>query len=130
MLNLHDHEVDKSATQGLRVVAADPPGPGGAHHRYEIHGMDMLGNPSRLYNDPASSRVVLLFQNGMGEGLCGVTDEALLAIVAHRLEAFQGGPFSTPSTGRALQLVHAALAELKSRTLGRITRDVEGLYAQ
>lgn len=115
----------------LKVVAADPPGAGGAHHRYEISGFDTTTNRSRLHGDAPAREVVLLFQNSLAHesGLNGITDEALLSIVADRMASFQAGPYATSHGGRVLALVQAALGELRARTKDRIIRNVADTYA-
>lgn len=56
----------------------------------------------------------------------GLTNEALLAIVADRLEHFQRGEFSCNENGIALKYVECALDWLRGRTKDRIARGVEG----
>jgi hypothetical protein len=68
------------------------------------------------------------FQKGgiQETGVNGVTHEVLLAIVADRLESFQNGPFHCDENRVALNHVTEALAALKSRTVARLARGVEG----
>lgn len=46
----------------------------------------------------------------------GITNEALLAILRHRLTMFQSGPMSCPENDVALNHIHRALTVLKTRT--------------
>ena len=101
----------------LTITVLDEPGAGGANHEY------MIEVPQGLTHR-------ISFQNGTipEKGVNGVTQEALLAIVADRLRAFQAGPFSNGYNERALQHVDMALSELKARTQERMNRGVEGTH--
>lgn len=79
MREIHDHKA--SATEPLIVAATDEPGHGGASHHYVIE----AGDYPRM--------LTIQFQNGpIAEGgVNGVTNEALLAVVADRLRGFQKG---------------------------------------
>jgi hypothetical protein len=70
------------------------------------------------------------FQNGpiAEAGVNGLTQEALLAIVADRLRSFQAGPYACPENGDALAAVEEAMACLHSRTKARMARGVEGTH--
>lgn len=131
MRTLEPPTIAAPGSKGLTIIAGDPPGTGGAHHRYEIAGMNMHANPSRLVHDPAPHKQVLLFQNGLVQeaGVNGLTDEALLAIVVDRQRCFQLGPYACPRGGRVLALLEAALDEMAGRTRERIARRVEDTYA-
>ncbi len=56
----------------------------------------------------------------------GLTNEALLAIVADRLYQFQGGVCACEENAVALQQVNGALAALKARTVRRSNQGIEG----
>lgn len=101
----------------LQAAALDEPGPGGANHVYDI-GCEEAGTLLRLN-----------FQKGplKEAGINGVTHEALLHVVADRLQSFQAGPFACNENALALQSVHSALHWLNARTADRVTRGVEGL---
>lgn len=100
----------------LTVRAIDAPGPGGANRLYEIRDVD------------EGNALLLMFQNGPPqEGINGnVTNEALLAIVADRLQGFEAGPYPSKYNRRALEGVQHALYNLHQRTLDRQHRQVEG----
>ena len=111
----------------ITVESTDAPGSGGAHHRYRIDG------PSRRVAGVGTIpnfRCDVRFQNGpiKEAGINGVTNEALLAIVADRLGCFQSGPFACDENQEALGFVKAAMAVLKSRTEKRLARGVEGTH--
>lgn len=119
----------------LDIEVMDQPGAGGAHHHYNVTGFSMAGNPSLQGSTsylPSLSKAVIIFQNGpIGEnGVNGLTQEVLLAIVAHRLECFQAGPYACEENAHALTHVHQALGILKGRTLARMKRGVEGTMAK
>lgn len=104
-------EADKS----IEIEVMDAPGAGGAHHEYAV----------RLNS---SHTTQISFQCGpVKDGLVnGLTQEVLLAIVIDRLECFQAGKFSCSENEAALSYVRSALGALKSRTAGRVARNVEG----
>lgn len=101
---------------GLAVDALGEPGPGGAPGAY------------RIYEIEGVVTLDIVFQRGgVAEvGHNGVTIEALLAIVADQLSAFQAGPFPSPLNRRALHGVQFAMAALADRTAERVERGVEG----
>jgi hypothetical protein len=102
----------------LSIRVIDQPGAGGANHEYRIVTIDQMNN--RHWH--------LSFQNGaIAEfGVNGITQEALLAIVADRLESFQNGPFACRENEVALEKVQEAMEALQSRTKARMERGVEG----
>lgn len=121
------------ANDRLKIEVTDEPGAGGANHRYEITGFDTAKNPSAVGHDgyrSSFSRCVIVFQNGTipENGVNGLTQEALLAIVADRLRSFQAGPFACPENADALAATEEALAALLSRTKTRMVRGVEGTH--
>ncbi len=102
----------------VTVQAVDDPGPGGAFHKYELG----------FSEHPTGAFMSFQFQKGPIQefGQNGVTNEALLAIVVHRLECFQAGAFSCAENAEALGLVQDGLTALKRRTKSRLLRGVEG----
>lgn len=127
-----DHIVNP-ANDAITIEVTDAPGAGGANHRYEISGFDTASNPSK--GDQAGytssfSRQVILFQNGTipENGVNGVTQEVLLAIVTDRLRSFQAGPFSCRENALALTKIEEAMHWLQQRTLARMRRGVEGTH--
>lgn len=102
----------------IRILALDQPGAGGANHVYEIGG--------------AGATVRIEFQNGpvKESGFNGISNEALLAIVADRLEGFQRGPFKCKDNEDALGMVKGGLTCLLKRTKKRVDQGVEGTNVQ
>lgn len=111
---LSDHVIDEASAK-LIITATDEPGHGGACHEYIVDG-------------PTSCLGTVRFQNGpiAENGINGITQEALLAIVADRLRSFQLGPFPSKENAVALTHVETALLWLHKRTLDRVRRGVEG----
>lgn len=124
---LTEHKVNP-ANDKLVIAVTDEPGAGGANHRYEISGFATEANPS--HDDTREGELTILFQNGpINEaGLNGVTQEALLAIVADRLRSFQSGQYACRENALALTKIEEAQHWLHSRTLSRIQRGVEGTH--
>jgi len=125
---LEEHKVNQTNNQ-LTIEVTDAPGSGGANHRYEITGLDLLRNASyRGFNSEQETRLVLLFQNGgiRESGVNGVTHEALLEIVADRLRSFQKGSYACKANACALTHIEEAQHWLQQRTLERMRRRVEG----
>ncbi len=113
MRKITDHIVNP-VNDKIDITVVDEPGAGGANHEYDI----LIGR----------SGFTMHFQNGpINEvGVNGITQEALLAIVIDRLRSFQAGPFACSENATALVHTEAALDTLKSRTLARMARSVEG----
>lgn len=100
----------------LKIVCLDEPMPGNnACHLYQIE----------VGPVPA---VNLNFQRGpvKQHGLNGISNEALLMIVAHRFEGFQRGEFKSDDNQEALDHIYAALGAMAKRTQGRVLAQVEG----
>ncbi len=99
----------------LKIEVIDEPGAGGANHEYRV-------------SSPANTLCQISFQNGPinEHGVNGLTQEALLAIVADRLKSFQDGPFACFENGNALTAVIVAMDWLAKRTQARMDRGVEG----
>lgn len=123
------HEVEGAASNLSIVVGDEPAQPGNANHRYDIIGFDTVSNASE-HEGSFARALSILFQNGPipSHGNNGVTIEALLAVIAHRLEGFQAGPFASQDNEDALLGVKNALEALQRRTRNRIARQVEGTY--
>jgi hypothetical protein len=115
------------ANDKLTIQVLDEPGAGGANHHYMITTPDWTRAP-----DGSGAQGVwdINFQNGPinENGVNGVTQEALLAIVADRLRSFQAGPFACRENALALTKIEEAQHWLHSRTLARMQRGVEGTH--
>lgn len=103
-----------------RIDVLDEPGPGGAHHVYQIRTIQEGGEATGL----ASFK----FQEGpiKEAGHNGVHHEDMLRVVAHRLECFQKGQYACDENAEALSHVRAALECMDERTSRRLARGVEG----
>lgn len=113
---LTDHTTPGNpVNDGIDILVHDEPGPGGANHFYVI-------DP---HNGP---RCTIHFQKGTvaEHGVNGITQEALLAVVADRLRSFQAGPYPCRENGNALANIEGALYWLHKRTADRVNRAVEG----
>jgi hypothetical protein len=100
----------------------DEPGPGGASHEYLVQPMTQ-DHPLGAIN-PFTVR----FQKGpiKENGVNGASNEALLAIVEHRLKCFQAGQFACRENALALTHLQEAMHWLHHRTNERLQRGVEG----
>jgi|GEM_PF-693607 len=125
---LTGHKVNP-ANDRLRILVLDAEGSGGAHHHYRVTGFDAPA-PSREEIPPAPDAADVIFQNGPipETGVNGLTHEALLEIVAHRLACFDHGPYPSVETRRALRYVRKAQDQLHRRTRERMARGVEGSH--
>lgn len=117
MRELTEHRVNPTNDK-LIVEVMDEPGAGGANHVYEVR------------TDLCEVFTTLSFQNGpiAEEGVNGITQEALLAIVADRLRGFQSGPYACRENALALTKIEEAQHWLHSRTRARMQRGVEGTH--
>jgi hypothetical protein len=108
----------KCSDSNISVGVIDGPGAGGASHHYEVMVMD----------DHGCDVTQIRFQNGpiAEQGVNGLTQEVLLAIVEDRLKCFQAGEFSCRENAVALTKVQEALMWLNKRTADRVARGVEG----
>ena len=119
------HEVN-DLNEAITLTARDNPGHGGANHFYRMEYVDPR-NPSTLKGYTAQT---IHFQEGpvSEEGINGITNEVLLAIVEDRLAGFQRGKFACEENEEALFSVRQALQHLKRRTVKRMERGVEGTH--
>lgn len=116
------------------VFALDEPGPGGAHHLYEVVKL----NAGRICEEDGTFRTRpenMLLTVQMQEGprkdpnsTHGVLDTDLLEIVRDRLAAFQSGPFACRENACALTHIEEALLWMNKRVEDRMTRGVLGTY--
>lgn len=118
------------ANDKIKITVLDEPGQGGANHVYGIAGMDLVRNEAAMNtpDDRPEGDMSIIFQCGpiAEHGVNGITQEALLAIVADRLNSFQSGPFACRENEVALEKVQEAMEALQSRTKARMARGVEG----
>lgn len=125
MRTIEDHKVNP-ANDRIEIVVADEPGPGGANHEYLVN----LPDPSKSAGE-RGRQFQIVFQNGPinENGVNGITQEVLLAIVADRLRSFQAGKFACRENALALTKIEEAMQWLHSRTRARMNRGVEGTHA-
>jgi hypothetical protein len=126
MRTLDEHKINPANDQ-LSISVLDEAGAGGANHHY------MITTPNWTRAPDGSGAVGVWdinFQNGPIDeaGVNGVTQEALLAIVADRLRSFQAGPFACRENALALTKIEEAQHWLQARTLARMRRGVEGTH--
>ena len=134
MRELSDHKVNP-ANDRLKVEVLDEPGQGNACHLYSITGFSTETNASdpfvERYGKP-SDHTTILFQNGPisvdGNGVNGVTHEALIAILCDRLRSFQAGEYACKANACALIHLEEAQHWLQQRTIERMRRGVEGTH--
>lgn len=104
-------------TATTAVSAADERGAGHANHHYRVY-------------ENATGKLLqeVKFQNGpiQENGVNGVQNEDLLAIVIDRLIGFQTGEFACQENEEALHCCSEALMCLRRRTAKRQARGVEG----
>lgn len=120
---LTSHKIN-GLNEAILVTAMDEPGHGGASHHYRIElacCTPGCGDVRDIY-----------FQKGpiALEGVNGISNEALLAIVEDRLKGFQSGDHACDSNELALGHVRNAMEALHDRTLERVARGVEGTHAK
>lgn len=118
MRTLNEHCVNP-ANDRLVVTVLDEPGQGNACHAYDITGGEAVPTFIRFQNGPISVD---------GNGVNGITHEALLAILADRLRGFQSGPYSCKANACALTHIEEAQHWLQQRTIERMRRGVEGTH--
>lgn len=114
------------------VFAIDEPGPGGAHHLYQV----CRRNTGRISEDDGTFRtrpenMLLTVQMQCGArkepgSIHGVIDADLLEIVRDRLQDFQSGPFACRENACALTHIEEALMWMNRRVEDRMTRGVLG----
>lgn len=118
MRKLTDHKVNP-ANDKLEILVLDESGADGANYVYEVNTPPKEGK---------YAGVKIQFQNGPinENGINGITQEVLLAIVADRLRSFQSGQLACRENAVALTHIETAQLWLHKRTLERVQRGVEG----
>lgn len=83
------------------------------------------GHEYQILSGPLST--TLNFQQGgvAQNGVNGITNEALIAVLMHRI-GFLNKLFPSPENAKALDHLQGALDQLELRTARRMTRGVEG----
>ncbi len=122
MRELHYAVEGKAAN--LRTFAIDEPGAGGACHEYVIAGPNGHGDSKTLGRINFQNGQIHDFQDKDGpQGVNGIHNEDLLAIIIDRLNGFQNGPYASGENRFAMDHCKDALEALQRRSRRRI---VEG----
>ena len=101
-----------------QVFACDERGAGNANHQYSI---SSTKEPSEILGE-------VKFQKGpiKENGVNGVMNEDLIAIVIDRMQGFQAGDYACRENAIALTKLEESLLWLRKRTMDRERRNVEG----
>jgi len=143
MIKLTTHHDGCGLTELCAVAVEDNPHPvNGAHHEYNLRriiGPDDAIDPRDPDIDPLTDELLgigpslpagyVRFQRGPRnepDSTPGTLDGALLAILIHRYECFQAGPFACSENAYVLAHLTKALDAIKSRARERATRNVLG----
>ena len=118
MRELNEHKINHG-NDTLKITVLDEPGHGGANHAYDIEGGEAVPTHLRFQNGPI---------NADGNGVNGITHEALLAVLCDRLRGFQKGPYACKANACALTHLEEAQHWLQQRTIERMRRGVEGTH--
>lgn len=130
MREITDHRLG-CGNEPMVVAAMDDQGPGGANHVYHLYVNESV-IADGLLKPGVTVHQQIQFQKGpiKENGINGITNEQLLAVVIDRLRMFQSGPFSCRENEVALTKLETAMLWLKKRTLDRQARGVEGTNAK
>jgi hypothetical protein len=122
-LHLTDHKVN-ALNESLDITVNDEPGDGGYSHQYTI----FIDENKRCDPKDKTVHLTIRFQNGPIDevGINGISQEALAAIIIHRLHCFQKGQYACRENAIALTHFEEALMWLQKRTLKMIQLGVEG----
>lgn len=115
MRELHDHEVTPASKQIKLHATNGLPMLGGANHEYTAELPDGQVIRFQFHSGPVK-----------GDGVNGITEEVLLAVLIDRLRGFQSGPFSCRENAIALTKLEETLMWMHKRTQNRTRRGVEG----
>lgn len=89
-------------------------------------GQDVEGHVYTVQHGMSSSTVLGFQRGGVAlNGVNGLTNESLLAVLAHRL-SYLNGKFACVENDQALEHIRSALTVLEARTSARAARGVEG----
>ena len=127
---LSSHKVN-GLNEAIEIKVLDKPGQGNACHRYQIVPIALATSnettPQKT-SQLANAACDIRFQDGPIDefGVNGISNEALLAIVEHRLQGFQSGDFACRENAVALTKLQECMMWLHKRTRDRMQRGVEG----
>jgi hypothetical protein len=122
--DLKMRELNIGSKRFTKVVAVDEKGAGNANHKYYV-----MPTESEFVGLGMTTYYEVEFQNGAikENGINGIHNEDLIAIVIDRLQGFQDGDFACRENALALTKLEEALLWLNKRTNDRINRGVEGI---
>lgn len=117
MKHLNDHILTESDTH-IRVTS-------NSLHDYRIR---VVSGTTEAGDDIVKETINIPFQKGniQDNGVNGITNEALLTVVADRLRQLQQGDFPCRENHQALERVEEALNWLHARTRRRLVSGIEG----
>lgn len=101
----------------IDVRAVDQPGAGGGYHQYILSSEKCEEDGLVTFHQPDAKR------HGV---LTGFTNEAYLAVILHRLECFQAGPFACEENAVALRYGHLMMEAMHQRSARRTAAGIEG----
>lgn len=114
------------------VFALDDPGPGGAHHLYQVcrHNTGRISEEDGTFRTRPENMVLTVQMQCGGRkeagSISGAVDADLLEIVRDRLQAFRAGPYACRENACALTHIEEALMWLNRRVEDRMVRGVLG----
>jgi hypothetical protein len=113
----------KTSNPNSVVKGADIRVPGGANHLYSIC-LKEPGDQGRV----CFHEIVINFQRGgvVENGVNGIQNEDLLAILIDRMRGFQSGLYNCRENAMVITKLEEAMHWLNHRTNDRIDRGVEG----
>ena len=150
MIKLKHHHDGLGLTELCLVLVADQPHPvNGAHHEYWLKrkitkedavALNLRDDEREAVGDRRLGAIPweegqrlnagkVQFQRGprnASDSTPGTLDGALLAILIHRYECFQAGPFECPENAEVLRMLSEALDYIKARAHERAARGVLG----
>lgn len=141
MKELTYHHDGLGLTELCRVLVVDDPHPvNGAHHAYSLlRALSPEEQAGFASHNPGLPPAVALevgsiqFQRGprnVDDSTPGTLDGAVLAVLIHRFECFQAGPFGSAENEEVLEHLRAALAAILARAKERAGRGVLGTNAK
>jgi len=129
-MEITTHKVN-GLNESLAINVLDEPGQGNACHQYQIETVEKANEtePSKAAR-LANATCRIRFQNGpiQEDGVNGISNEALLAVVEHRLQGFQSGDYACRENALALTKLQESIMWLHKRTRDRVARGVEGTH--
>ncbi len=113
-----ERKLEIGSEKYTQVFACDEKGAGNANHKYSVS----------TTQEPSDILQVIAFQKGAikENGVNGVMNEDLIAIVIDRLQGFQDGDYKCRENAIALTKLEEAMLWLRKRTMDRERRGVEG----